>query len=161
MHGVQLFPSCILGKCSSSRSPWVKDMSHQIRPNASHDPRNAIENTIRVHLHCASTKVVNKSWRNRSLFLFSILDWIMLQSPFLKMARLRSFLLVLLRKVLLKIKMKKHVYNSVELIHINITNISQNCWIEIEEYNSWPNTNEFSMNLHHLRLNYELKKYSI
>lgn len=71
------------------RSPWVKMISHQIRAKRSHERMKERANTSSVQRHCASTRVVKMSWRYRRL-RFATFPWTTLQSPCLKMTRLRT-----------------------------------------------------------------------
>lgn len=87
-HGCQ--PSSSV--CPGSKSPCVNEISHQMTAKPNHDSRKLSANTSSVQRHWASTSVVKISWRNLSLRL-EILEWSMLQSPFLKTALRRIFLI--------------------------------------------------------------------
>ena len=58
---------CSGGRCISSKSPCVTAMSHQIIAKNSQERMKLRANTISVHLHWESTRVVNISCRNRTL----------------------------------------------------------------------------------------------
>lgn len=75
--------------CSSIRSPCVKTISHQTTANNSQESKKFMAKTSSVHLHCASTKVVNISCRY-FLLLLATLPCTTLQSPFLKTTRFLS-----------------------------------------------------------------------
>lgn len=51
--------------CDDSKSPCETNISHQIIANASQLRMKFKANTSNVHLHCASTKVVNMSCRHK------------------------------------------------------------------------------------------------
>lgn len=70
---IQYIP-CIPGKCISSKSPWVTAINHQIKAKDSHERTKLKANTINVHLHCESTKVVKMSCKNRTRLLEIFFD---------------------------------------------------------------------------------------
>lgn len=90
-HGVQWASSWYGGRWSDSKSPCVKNMSHQMTAKPSQDSRKLAAKTSRVHRHWASTSVVKMSCKKRMLRLGRC-DCNMLQSPFLKIALRRIFL---------------------------------------------------------------------
>lgn len=71
------------------RSPWVKMISHQMSAKRSQERMKERANTSSVQRHCTSTRVVKMSWRYRRLRLATF-HWTTLQSPCLKMTRLRT-----------------------------------------------------------------------
>lgn len=93
-QGAQPELAWCIGRCSFSKSPWVKAINHHINANINQEPTNPMAKMVSVHLHWESTKVVKMSWRYRRRRL-EIRDWSMLQSPFLKTARFRILLTAL------------------------------------------------------------------
>lgn len=103
----------LCGKCSSSRSPWVYMISHQISAKNSQDNMKLRAKASSVQRHCQSTMVVYMSCKKRTRLRCRCFCTT-LQSPFLNTARRRTRRMLPGRK--LRDLSKREINANIEII---------------------------------------------
>lgn len=103
----------LCGKCSSSRSPWVYMISHQISAKNSQDNMKLSAKASSVQRHCQSTMVVYMSCKKRTRLRCRCFCTT-LQSPFLNTARRRTRRMLPGRK--LRDLSKREINANIEII---------------------------------------------